>query len=295
MTTSPVLSITFPPSSENNWIHTPNMRSSFIGKVTGLVKDAFFTLQTLFTRWTHRKNYLSTISDSNHTKTLCVLLHGLNGHPSIFDGYHDALEKKFGSRFSLLQPFVAKRGNCSMEDAAERIYQTVLSWAKENQDKQIVFCGISNGARLAAHIACKLKNENKLSNPIQVNSIAGPFYGSKLANQPNWSPTGQKIWRKLVQSPLGRSQSKEILNELAWASDCAKTLIENMEKSASSSGVQFNFFATRDDSQVLDYHSCFPKLSANANYFLTQNEGHQSVVPAVKTRVLEEIDRFCPT
>jgi hypothetical protein len=268
---------------------------SVISKTIGLIKDLFYVISTLFSRITHRNNYVTNKipEDNVNSGGLCVLLHGLNGHPSSMDCVRDELEEKLEKPVTFYQPFVEKRGNCSIEDSSDKIYKLVVEWGEKNPEKPIIFCGVSNGARMSAYIATKLKTDPSLANPIKVNSIAGPFFGSKMVNQPDLSERGQSIWKWLMRNPM--RYSKAIFDELSWGNEKAKKIIDDMRPVANEKMMSFDFYGTWGDSKVTSFTSSLPRDINGGSYYVFKYEGHSSIVKASRAQIAIKTKEFMRT
>lgn len=273
--------------------HRKSRPPKVILKIIGLIKDFLFTIGTYFSRISHRANYKTNIEDQGgNSEALCVFLHGLKGHPSIMDGHRDNFRKHLNRKLALFQPFIPKGGNCSTAEATKGIYQRILGWSQNNPNKPIIFCGVSNGARLSGHIVSMLRVSDQVANPIKINCLAGPFFGTKMLNQPDWSDKGQKIWGKLIRTRIGGNKSSEIITDLSYGSEKSKQLIRRIREAAKSPNTSFDFYGTRGDLLVTPFTSSLPKGVDNANYFVLKHEGHSSIVKASKAQTLKETKKF---
>ena len=129
-----------------------------------------------------RKYY--SVSPENSWKEdnqgLYLLIHGLMGHPSIWNS-HLAKLHQIHPEAEIKAPFVAHKGNCSLEEASASLLKMVKDYAKRNSGKPICLIGVSNGARIAAYLETTLRKED-LNPKIKVSAIAGPFLGTKVIN-----------------------------------------------------------------------------------------------------------------
>jgi hypothetical protein len=173
-----------------------------------------------------------------------------------------------------------------------KIFQEIFAWAKNNPFKPIVLMGVSNGSRLAAHLAIMLR-EAGIENPIKVSCIAGVMFGTTMMNQPTWSPQNQQRWREALQSglPMVGGHHPEIIKDLSWASDSAKQLIAKI-RIAAEQGMDFEFFVSASDNKVTPPASAFPSKVWNASYYFALDEGHSSIIAASLATQLETCSRF---
>ena len=260
-------------------------------RIIGLIQDAIYIIGKFFYQMIYPRSFSNEIVENSegNSKALVVLLHGLNSDSGNMRVSRRALERKHGDKLAFLQPSIHKKGNCSLNEAAEQVYETVLRWAESNPGKQIIFSGVSNGARISGKVATQLKTENNVSNSIKVHAIAGPFFGSRSVNQPKWPKIAQRAWRYLLQTSLFRSHTKEILDELSWGSERSIELINEVRRGAES-GVDFNFYATYGDFMVRSATSCFPRGVSRANYHMMRYQGHTSIIKAVSRSVAAAVN-----
>lgn len=265
-------------------------------KIKGLIKSLLFILKSLFTRISHRHNYSSSIQDStSNPKALLILLHGLHDHPSAFDGYHDAFKKKYGDKITIFQPHVHKKGVCTLKEATDPVLKEISTWAKKHKDTPILLCGVSNGARMVGDLVTRLKTEKAVSNPIKASSIAGPFYGSKMANQPGLSKTWQNRWKNFVSNRFFPILGKKQFEEFSWGSSFAKNLIDKMRKVADKKLASFDFYTTTSDCTIRDFTSALPCNIKNAGNFVIKNAGHNDVVASVQKHLTSRCIEFIDT
>ncbi len=264
----------------------PSLPVRILDKLIGIGRDITFITGTLFSYFTHQKNYAESVDlENKNSSGLCVLIHGLKGLPSMFDDYHDEFEAHMANKITIFQPHVQDQGNCRLEEAAENILQQTINWSKVHPNKPIVLIGVSNGARIAGYVTAKLKSEEKIQNPMMAHCIAGPFFGTKIVNQPDWPEQIRPIWGDIFKT----LHSDEVYDELSWGSSCAQNVIQGMQ--AVSKDVSFNFYSSFSDAQVQSFTSALPNVPFS-NHYVTSAEGHQSIVRAVKDPIVEDSMRF---
>lgn len=275
----------------------------FMSTLNGLFNDIRYNLNALINSVDHSENYSSYIEDKvEDPEALCVLLHGLYGHPSAFDNYHDAFKEKYGDKITIYQPHVINYGNCSIEDATDEIAQEILNWSLKHENMPIVFIGSSNGARISAYISTILKQECGVTNPMKVTSIAGPFFGSTLADQPNLSSFWQGIWKYTLINRTGLI-NEAIIDELSWNSDKAKDIIDRMrqasesqepsenQEASESQAICFDLYATTGDEVINDFTSSLPVVH-NANHFVVKDQGHNSIIGFIQDHSVDRCIAF---
>jgi len=247
----------------------------------GLSKAMAFGLHNVLTSTTHYQNYTKQPEDD--AEALCVLVHGLGGHPSAFDEYHDALSQ-MEKKVTILQPHVHNKGNCSLDEAAEEIQKSIQIWANSHPRAPIIFVGGSNGARIVGHISSTLKKDCGLLNPMQVFALAGPFNGTEFVNRPSW-PNGLREFNKRLATKM---KCQQVVDELSFGSKKAHAMTDKMREAAQD-GVQFFFYATGGDHMIIPHTSGFPKVE-KGRYFVVEASGHSSLVWAAKDHILSQID-----
>lgn len=257
-------------------------------RVIGLIQDIIFLIGKFFYQMIYPRTFSNEIVDEGESKALVVLLHGLHSNPGHMRICRRSLERKHGDQLAYYQPQIHRQGNCSLDDAASEVYRKVQAWAGENPGKQIIFSGVSNGARISGHVASMLKVEDQVSNPIKVHAIAGPFFGSKMVNQPNWNKKAQRAWRWLLKTSVMKRHSSEILDELSWGSERSVRLINDMKKGAEK-GVDFSFYATYGDVMVRSATSAFPRDISGASYHMLKFHGHSSIVKGVNRSLVASV------
>lgn len=260
-------------------------------RFVGLIQDIIFRIGKFFYQLVHPRSFSDDVEEAGEgkSKALVVLLHGLHSNPGHMRICRRSLERKHGDQLAFFQPQIHKKGNCSLDDAAEKVHQSVLKWAEDNPGKEIIFSGVSNGARISGHVASELKITDKISNPIKVHAIAGPFFGSKMVNQPNWPKTLRGAWRWLLKTPIMLSHSKEILDELSWGSERSVRLLSRMKLGACE-GVDFSFYATYGDVMVSSTTSAFPRGIEGASYHMLKYHGHSSILRGVNRKIVSTIN-----
>lgn len=260
--------------------------SQITDKSVGVVKDLFFVIGTFFSRLTHRNNYGSEVDFTGNSDVFCGFFHGLNQHPSQVDAFRDQMDQGLKDKnVTYYQPFIKNKGNCSLDEAANEIYDNISTWAEKNPGKPIILSGASNGARISAFVASRLKVDKKISNPVLVNAVVGPFGGTTMMNHPSWSERAKKYWNLFIQSPFAGRHCKEVIEELSSESDLSKEIMVKIKTAAKDEGVKFHFFATSGDCIVTPYTSALPQEIVNAEYHTKHYQGHCSIIKLVSSEI----------
>lgn len=228
---------------------------------------------------------------------LHLLTHGFLGHPSIWNSYIDALQKK-DPNSDVRVPFVPESGNCSLEEATMPLREIVRSYLdeqiakKENTVIHLSLYGVSNGARISLNILNGLINEElntrlkekNLRLAVKVDAIAGVLLGTtnwklRLANCSNFTNWfARNVFRV----------SKDILEDFKYKSDSCKKLIGNVQKinEASNIALSYHFHASTEDPQVSPCSSSLPILNKGETFNVVHGEGHSSIVGRVRDPIL---------
>ncbi|WP_068470833.1 alpha/beta hydrolase [Candidatus Protochlamydia phocaeensis] len=287
----------FPPvATEENYIDAQKVVKTSplpvgIAKMIGLIKDLWFTIGTFFSRIEHAPNYGKVIGNKETAKGIVVLIHGLNGHASQMDGHAKAFKQKVGEDILIYQVQVDKKGNCSKGEAVQRITDTVLPLLQERPALKLYAHGISNGGWLASQLAVDAIDAGIQGERIMVNANSSPLYGTKVMCDPALAPWKQKIWKWLVQSPLGGNHEEVIYKDFSWGSEAGKQIIREIRRAAEQ-GVQFEFEGGFADSKVTP-PSFYPKNVKDARYFHPNSiQGHSSIIASQRQRQVESACAF---
>ena len=208
-----------------------------------------------------------------NSKGLYVLIHGLNGQPSIWNGHIAELEKMHHT--DLFVPCVPHKGNCSLEEAAIPILNQLLDFIQQHPDKPICLIGVSNGARLALWLEVQLRKKASHT-AIKISNIAGVHLGSSRMNFVA-SYRCTRWWFRY---------KPQTLEELAFNSPKAKQLI-NAVREPFEGTRDYEFFASTEDFHIPETDSSLPNLDKGEKHHLISGYAHSGIVGGVKKRQLE--------
>lgn len=264
--------------------HIPPLPLRIVDHAISFGRNITYTSGTLLSSMTHPERYSERIEDNPKAEALCVFIHGMKGRPCIFDPYYDAYKEHFSDQITFFQPYVKNRGDCSLEEAVEPLFQEIHQWALVNPGP-ILLNGISNGARIIGATIARLKLDAKIPNEIYVSCIAGPFLGTKIVDQPDWPTMLRKPWESIIKMLY----CDAVYRELSWNSQAAQRAINRLRSvnTMHYDDVHFNFYSTVPDLMIQSFTSGCPKLDKNVRYHLTATEGHNSVVDAVRETIFE--------
>ncbi len=215
------------------------------------------------------------------SKGLYLFIHGLQGFPSSWGGYVQKV-RAIAPKAHSIAPYVPERGNCSLKTAAKPLLQLVKAYLKKFPGKPIHLVGTSNGARIASYIENHLTVEEMKGRQLNVVSIAGVHYGTKLVD---WLD-------KFYFLPL-TGTNRALVKEFLWGSPFAKKLLEKwkakqIEWKIHEIQTRHLFCIGLEDEKVLWHSSALPSLSG-AKYLAFSGENHQTVVSAAQDDILNWI------
>ncbi len=210
---------------------------------------------------------------------LVVCIHGLNSKPSQFEKIVHEMQEKDLSGTEIFVPHVLEKGNATLDEMVNPIFEKITEWAETAGDKELVLVGISNGGRISRAIEVKIATlENTNIKTLRFISIVGACKGSSLVN------FAKKIWLSWVMS-------KNISEEMAPDSKRIQRLNQEWEEGLSKGPIRdYTFIASPHDWQVIDYDSTLMETKGKtARYAIVPGHGHNSIVNAVAKSVAEII------
>lgn len=226
----------------------------------------------------YTNDYVTPSGQGNNWKPdnegLYVLIHGLNGHPSIWDGHASAI-KDLHPQAEVRQPYVPLKGQTSLESAARPISDMVRDYIQHNPGRPVTLMGVSNGGRIASYIENDLRD---IPSAIRVSNIAGVQFGSGIMNTLNdWG-----LSRFLM--------SKPIQEQLPYGSQTAQDLLE-AERRPLPPKVErdFDFYATTEDTRLWPYSVALPQLGHGERHYIVHGAEHDSIVPRVRDAQLDNV------
>lgn len=251
----------------------------FYHRISSIVLE-FFSVITLFfnrikaTIFKKKEYVVPGTQKLNWPKTnrgLCILIHGLRAAPSDWEGHIKALKKRV-SDIEIIAPYIYKKGNCSLEDAAQPVLELVKDYIKHHPENPICLMGASNGGRIAGYIDVKLRDLNV---NIKVSTIAGAHYGSKLATFVAKIPLIRKIL------------SKDLKSELSYGSFQVREILEAMKEKVTIGSRSYDFYATTEEYMVTPFISCLPRICQGEKYHIVYGHGHCSIVKKVRNHQID--------
>lgn len=207
---------------------------------------------------------------------LILLIHGLHNHPSIWEGYIQALRSK-KLEIDICAPAIPKEGDCTLEKAAKPVVAIAKNYLQKHPGKPICLLGISNGARIATYVDVQLR---KYPVDILVSTIAGAHLGTKCANF-------------IAKVPLiNRLYSTSIKKELAYKSDTSRRLIDALRKPISVGSRKYDFYAATEDHVIVPYKLSLPIIDHGESHHILNGVGHLSILPATQKRQINACIRW---
>ncbi len=243
--------------------------------VASLFRDLLFVLMIPYLRCSSCALYESCSKPtwSRQSAGLVVLVHGLNGHPSIWKTHIKELKKH--PNIDLYVPFVHLAGNCSLTAASSPIQNKIADYIRRNPLKPICLIGFSNGSRIVTSIERNLRDIAP-ETTVKVSTIAGVHFGSTLINRISNT--------RVVKNFLHPS----VRLELAYRSKTSQELLQRVRQPLPStvSKRDYEFYASTNDLAVPNIDSSLPYLNLGERFHVVHGYGHKSIVSAVAKQQL---------
>jgi hypothetical protein len=260
------------PEHQLRQIYDQRSRSQkLIDVVLSLFREIGYVLHVGYHRLLDESNRYSKCEDvvvwKTNSQCLYVLIHGLRGHPSIWNRQLDKLEAAHPDG-DIFVPFVPKSGNCSLEEAGQPIFNHILGYLQKHPSNPVCLLGVSNGGRIATWIEYQLR-EASPQTAVKISTIAAVHFGSRMINH--------LASFKFLNSLIGTETLRE---ELAFGSQRARLLLDCIRKACTAKR-SYDFFATTEDFHVPDLGSSLPILNKGEQRFVIHGYGHNSIVFAV--------------
>jgi hypothetical protein len=249
-----------------------------------LIREIQYGVQIVYNRvndWSKTQYDRPDISKTwtAESKGLCVLIHGLRGHPSIWEPQLKILRKE--KNIDLFVPYVSIAGDGSIEEAARPLLQQIQDFATKHPDKPICLMGVSNGGRLCTYIETQLRDISSAS--VMVSTIAAVHFGTSRMNWVKWLDewTGFRFGYR-----------PRIVNDLCFGSDKAKEILSRVADSTSAPR-EYEFFATTEDTNVPEIVSSMPNVGPHScKRDIVHGYGHNSIVAGVAAKQIESFKKW---
>ena len=197
---------------------------------------------------------------------LIVFFHGLNSSPGAWEKHIRWLEEKTES-VDIYAPSLTLKGNTELAKVLAPLEKTLKTYSRKSSNLPICFIATSNGARIALHLEHKLRS---IPSKILLSSAAGVFFGTKRI-----------IFRYLFTHPA-------VYHELSYANIISKQLILSARQPLAANIIRkFDFYGTKDDSQISPFNSAFPLINQKETFYLVKNSNHNHIVGEVFSHQLE--------
>jgi len=209
---------------------------------------------------------------------LYVLIHGLNGHPVIWQSHIDQL--KNDKNKDLFVPYVPLKGNGPLEEVANPLLKVIEGYASSNHAKPICLIGFSNGGRICTWLETRLRSSAP-STPVRISTIAAVHFGSSRMDL-------IKRFHKWTGWHLGYNPS--VVNELCFGSEKAKEILKDVSLPLADGVIRdFEFFASTEDLRVPEIPSSMPKLGNNlkATNHVVHGYDHNGIVAGVSVNQIQ--------
>jgi pimeloyl-ACP methyl ester carboxylesterase len=238
-----------------------SLYSTVVNTTASLYKEIKFIGSRLSTNpeaTTAWKKHLNPPPLQHKHRSLIVLLHGLNSHPSIWNKHIETLAHQFREDL-VWAPAIIHKGNCSLKTAAEPILAQIITYLK-HQNKPLVLIGASNGARIALYLELKSR---KFKSSILTISIAGPHLGTT------------KIPFRYFHT------DEQLYAELSFQNQSSRTFIKALRAPLPKHAQRKHiFYGSLDDIQVSPSSSAFPTINQKEEFYLMQGVDHNGLIQA---------------
>ncbi|OGN62920.1 MAG: hypothetical protein A3E26_01945 [Chlamydiae bacterium RIFCSPHIGHO2_12_FULL_49_32] len=231
---------------------------------------------------TQMASFTRAPSEGFSKQRLIVCMHGLNNNPVQFKKIFDEMQKRDLSETNVYIPYILQKGNAKLDDMVRPIFAEIVKWAQNQDKKELVLVGISNGGRIAQAIEAELIKSDQMTNlsQLRVVSIVGACRGSILVD----------LLHRLHLSWL---LSRNIAEEMSTDSSRNKQLDQDFATGSSKSvnlKCTYTRIASPHDWQVPNYNSTLIETPKHpALYAIVPGHGHNSIVNAVAKAVVERI------
>ncbi|MBM3206803.1 MAG: hypothetical protein FJZ43_04250, partial [Candidatus Staskawiczbacteria bacterium] len=209
----------------------------------------------------------TTNNTTKQNNGLIVYIHGLNSSTSDGNLYKRDIQQILPNEFEIFVPNVKRKGNCSLQEAAQPILEEIEQYIEKNPGKPIQLIGHSNGGRIAAYIETCLREKPV---HIRLTGIAGAFRGSDTLALGNYLGISKLFVPKIVQK------------ELKTNSETAIKLMNKMKEDIKVGSRTYTFYATTNDLAIPNIQSTHPNIGHHAEYVLLSHCGHSSIVSVVR-------------
>lgn len=208
------------------------------------------------------------------SKGLCVFIHGMNAHPSVWDAHLEQLEDH--EAIDTLTPFVPEKGQTTLKEAAGPIIEKIKDYAEKNPGKPIYLSGHSNGGRICLYIEQQLR---KMEPPpsVKMSLIATPLLGTKVGLK---TKTAKKKLANYHEAPR---------RAFRYGSPDAKKLLDKTNQGRqgdNSNPAAIKVFASPDDLHV-NFESSTAQI-AGAEYIAVPRQLHHPIVDEVAVYAMSE-------
>lgn len=241
---------------------------------SSLLKEMGYGLHLLINRCIFSPFYFHRCDKEIQWKTvsegLYVLIHGLKGHPSIWNSHLRELAKR--PKVDIFVPYVPHAGNCTLEEAGKPILKQVLDYLKHHPQHPICLIGFSNGSRIATWLETQLRQVAR-GTAVKISTIAGVHFGSPLINRFERYQVARFIFHSAIRK------------ELTFGSQKAQELLKNvLAKLPPDTERSYDFFATTEDLVVPSLGSSLPRLGLGEKHYVVQGFGHMSIVSRISVQ-----------
>jgi hypothetical protein len=229
--------------------------------------------------------YSNPVEWKENSQGLYVLIHGLNGHPGIWQTHVNLLKRDELDK-DLFIPFVPLKGNGKLKAVVPPILATLKDYAQKNPGKPICLIGVSNGGRICTWLESQLRTE-VASTPVKVSTIAAVHFGSSRMDWFKW-------FHEWTGWSLG-GYTPSVVKELCFGSKKAKKILDRISQPLPN-GVtrgKFEFFASTEDFHVPDFICSIPKIGDHpSKKHIVHGYAHSGIVSGVAQQQVQSCKKW---
>lgn len=261
-----------------------SLKQKIANYVISLLREVQYGVNHIYRCFKSSENHHTPDQKMNwnpKSEGLYVLVHGLSGHPSIWDP--QIAEIKKNENLDIFAPFVPQAGRCTLEEAAEPLLANILDYALTYPDRPISLLGVSNGCRIILWLENQLR-EKAQGTAVKISAVAGVNFGTTQVNLAENYGIGKYFLHTATRQ------------ELQFGSEKAQELLKNVVKECPQGTERsYDFFATTVDLLVPCLNSSLPQLGLGEQHHVVHDYGHNSIVRGVCNQQMQICEEWRKT
>lgn len=216
---------------------------------------------------------------------LYLLIHGLDGRPSVWNRQFSLLERA-APHADIRVPPVPRVGQASLDECAAPFIELVRDYVARHPGRPICLMGFSRGGQIAAKVELALRNIEG-SSKVFVSAVSGTFLGTRHINFTE-NTLGRVFSPNMVRRIMSCFVSPVVAAELRDLSRTNVALLDQMAMGLGEGEARgYEFYTSRDETAVVPYSNALPKLPHANRYVLVDGHSHNSIVPSVAGMQIE--------